>query len=173
MSVTGISTTSLYDFSPQNVQDRTKQFRQEFQQLGEDLQSGNLSAAQADFKMLQQLGPQGNATSGTQNNNPIAQDFKQLATDLQSGNISAAQQDYSKIQQDLQSQAPQMHHHHHHRGGGGASGVGQLLQQLGQALDSGNLSAAQQAYTSLQQDFQQFAQSSNATTGSSNISVNA
>lgn len=172
MSVTGVSTTSFFDFSPQNVQNRTKQFRQEFQQLGKDLQSGNLSAAQADFKTLQQLGPQSNTTSSTQNNNPIAQEFAQLATDLQSGNISAAQQDYSKVQQDFQTQAPQVHHHHEHGGGGGESGAGQLLQQLGQALQSGDL-AAQQVYTSLQQDFQQFTKSSNSQTGSSKISVNA
>jgi hypothetical protein len=34
-----------------------------------------------------------------------------------------------------------------------------LFDQLGQALQSGNLTSAQQAYTTLQQDFQQFSQS--------------
>jgi predicted nuclease of predicted toxin-antitoxin system len=176
MSVSGISSSSLFDYSTQNIQNKMQQFRQEFQQLGQDLQSGNLSAAQADFATLQQFGPQTNSTSSSQSNNPIAQEFNQLSQDLQSGNISAAQQDYATIQQDFQNQAAQGHHHHHHHGGG-ASVISQLLGQLGQALQSGNLSSAQQAYTALQQDFQQFTQSNGPAQAStqsspSSISVN-
>jgi hypothetical protein len=163
MSVSGISSSSLF---------------------GQDLQSGNLSAAQADFATQQQaiptnfVGPtalsQPNSTSSSQSSNPIAQEFSQLSQDLQSGNVSAAQKDYSTIQQDFQSQAGKTHHHHHHHGGGGSgeSAMSQLLSQLGQALQSGNLSAAQQAYSTLQQDFQQFTQTnaSNSTPASSTVS---
>jgi outer membrane protein assembly factor BamD (BamD/ComL family) len=129
-----------------------QQFQQEFQQLGQDLQSGNLSGAQSDFVTLQKDLPQANSTSTSQSNNPIAQAFNQLSQDLQSGNLTAAQQDYSTIQQDFQSQASQMHHHHHHSSGGGQeSQVAQLFGQLGQDLQSGNLSSAQSDFTSLQQ----------------------
>lgn len=160
MSVSGISSSSFVDYSTQNVQNKWQQIQQEFQQLGQDLQSGNLSAAQADFATLQKLDPQANSTSSSQSTNPIAQEFNQLEQDLQSGNTQAAQQDYTKIQQDFQSQAAQTHHHHHHGGGGsGSSGISQLLDQLGQELQSGDLSAAQQSYSTLQQDFQQFSQS--------------
>ncbi len=155
MSVSGISSSSLFDYNTQNVQNKMQQIRQEFQQLGQDLQSGNLSAAQSDFATLQQLQPQTNSTSSTQSSNPIAQEFNQLSTDLKSGNVSAAQQDYATIQQDMQNQAAQGHHHHHHGGGSGASEISQSMEQLGQALQSGNLSTAQQAYSSLLQDFQQ------------------
>jgi len=161
MSVAGISSSSLFAYNTQSIQNRMQQFQQEFQQLGQDLQSGNLSAAQADFATLQQSRPQTNSTSSSQGNNPIAQEFNQLAQDLQSGKISAAQQDYATIQQDFQNQAGQMHHHHHHHhgnGGNGASAISQLMDQLGQALQSGNLSAAQQAYGTVQQDLQQFTQ---------------
>jgi len=193
MSVSGISSSNFFYNSLQSVQDRMKQFRQEFQQLGEDLQSGNLSAAQADFASLQQLGPQAGSTSATQSDNPIAQDFDQLSQDLQAGNISAAQQDYAKVQQDFRSPLPPTfgrsplppiyHHHHRHfrpSASGDASPFGQLFDQLGQALQSGNLSAAQQAYSALLQDFQQLGQSGDLTSGqsssqsnSSGISVNA
>jgi outer membrane protein assembly factor BamD (BamD/ComL family) len=160
MSVSGIFSSSFSNYSPQDVQNNWQQIQQEFQQLGQDLQSGNLSAAQADFATLQRLNPQANSTSSSQSTNPIAQEFNQLEQDLQSGNTSAAQQDYTKIQQDFQSQGAQTHHHHHHHGGGsGSSGISQLLDQLGQELQSGNLSAAQQSYSTLQQDFQQFTQS--------------
>lgn len=159
MSVAGVSSINLFDFNTQSVQNRKQQFQQEFQQLGQDLQSGNLSAAQADFTTLQQSGPQISSTSSSQNTSPIAQDFKQLSQDIQSGDISAAQQDYAKIEQDFQTQAAGKHGHHHHHGRGGVSAIVQLMQELGQDLQTGSLSAAQQAYSTLQQDFQQFAQS--------------
>lgn len=169
MSVSGISSSSFFDCNTQSVQNKTQQFRQEFQQLGQDLQSGNLSAAQADFATIQQSRPQSGSVSSSQGNNPIALAFNQLSQDLQSGDVSSAQQDYAAIQQDFQNLAAQGHHHRHHRhgGGSGSSEVSQLLNNLGQALQSGNLSAAQQAYSTLQQDFQQFAQHNGLRTGAS------
>jgi hypothetical protein len=129
----------------------------QFQQLGQDLTSGNLSGAQSDFNTLQQAFAQtGTAASSSTSSNPAAQAFQQLATDLKSGNLSGSQQDYSKIQQDLNSRSGFSHLHFQRPAGGGGSGGGQstLLQdlnQLGQDLSSstflsGNLSAAQQAY---------------------------
>jgi hypothetical protein len=150
MSVSGISSTSFFNSGTPGVQDRMQQFKQEFQQLGQDLQSGNLSAAQTDFATLEQSAPHASGSSSSANS--IVQEFKQLATDLKSSNTSAAQQDYSTIKQDFQNLAAQ-HHRHHHSGGGSA--VLQAVDQLGQALQAGNLSAAQQAYSALQQDFQQ------------------
>lgn len=182
MSVSGISSSSLFNYSTQDVQSKMKQIQQEFQQLGQDLQSGNLSAAQSDFATLQQLMPQHNSTSSTQSNNPIAQAFNQLSQDLQSGNLSAAQQDYTTIQQDFQNQAAQMHGHHHHHGGGGSgsSAISPLFEQLGQALQSGNLSTAQSVFSSLQQELQQLSQNGEAfstqkssQTSSTSFSVNA
>lgn len=174
MSVSGISNSSFLDYNTQNIQSRMQQFRQEFQQLGEDLQAGNLSAAQTDFAALQQVGPQALSASSTQSNNPLAQAFNQLSQDLKAGNLSAAQQDYATIQQDFQNHG--VHHHHRHGGaGGGESEVTQLLQQLCQDLQSGNLSAAQQAYNTLMQDFPQSSQNSGAASaGQSNgVSVSA
>jgi exonuclease VII large subunit len=147
MSISSIS-NSTYN---SQIQSQFQQFQQEFQQLGKDLTSGNLSSAQADFVTLQQDMPQANSTSTSQSNNPIAQAFQQLSKDLQSGNLSAAQQDYSTIQQDFQSQTSQVHHHHHHSGGSQQSQFTQLFDQLGQDLQSGNLSSARSAFSSLQQ----------------------
>ena len=178
MSVSGISSTSLY--SDQSIQSILQQFQKTFQQLGKDLQSGNLSAAQSDFASLQQLQPQNNSTSSSQSNNPIAQAFSQLSQDLQSGNLSAAQQDYTAIQQALQSQGAQgAQGHHHHGGSGSASEINQLLSQLGTALQSGDLSTAQSTFNTLQQEFQQFAKNNGLQTdtssqsNSSSVSVTA
>jgi len=186
MSVSGILSSSYSNYNNQTIQSERQQFRQDFRQLGRDLQSGGISAAQQDFSALQQLIPQTGLPSA-QGNTPIAQEFNQLSQDLQSGNLSAAQQDYATIQQDFQShaaqwqsQAAQGHHHHHHDGGGsGASAISQLMDQLGQALQSGNLSTAQQTFSTLQQDFQQFVQDNGLQTqastpsSSSSVSVTA
>jgi len=185
MSVAGISSSSWFNFENQNVQNRFQQFQQDFQQLGQDLQSGNLTAAQQDFATLQQLGPQTSFTSSAQSTSPIAQAFNQLSQDLQSGNLSAAQQDYTRIQQDFQNQASgqnqtsEVHHghHHHHGGGGESSEISQLFTELGQALQSGNLSTAQQTYNSLLQDLPQVGQGAGQATqsaqNSGSISVSA
>jgi len=176
MFVSGIS-SSLSSYESQSVQNRI-QFRQDFQQLGEDLQSGNLSAAQSDFATLQQLSSQStSSTTQSISSNPLQQAFQQLAQDLQAGNLSAAQQDYSSIQQDVQNQASQLHgHHHHHRGTVQTNQVSQLFQQLGQALQTGNLSSAQQIFNTLQQSFQ-FTRPTQGTpepvTTSSSVSVSA
>ena len=164
MSLSGISSSNLFNYENQSVQNKVQQFQQEFQQLGQDLQSGNLTAAQTDFTTLQQIGSNSTSTSSTASSNPLAQAFNQLGQDLQSGNMSAAQQDFTTIQQDLQSQASHGHRHHHHGGSGGdqSNPISQLFEQLGQALQSGSLSSAQQIYSAMQQDFAQMGASGQA-----------
>ena len=177
MSVSSILSSNLFNFNSQNVPDRMQQFRKDFLQLGQDLQTGNLTGAQSDFAALQKDGSQ--STSSTQSSNPIAQAFQQLTTDLQSGNLAGAQKDYATLQQDFQNQAAQSerphHHHRMHAGGSGqnSSDLSQLLTQLGSDLQAGNLSSAQQAYASLQQDLQQFAISNGALDGATTGAINA
>src|ERR1700722_10189487 len=84
---------------------------QAFQSLGQDLQSGNLSAAQQDFATIQQSAQQAQASgqahhghhhhhargsdSSSNSSSPgstLQQDFTSLGSDLQSGNLSSAQQ---------------------------------------------------------------------------------
>ena len=85
----------------------------EFQQLGQDLQSGNIAAAQQDFVNLTKsfsTSAQTPTTSSTPTS--MAQEFQKLDQDLQSGNLSAAQTDYTQIQRDMQ-QTHAAHGHHH------------------------------------------------------------
>jgi len=172
MSVAGISTSNLFNDSRRSIE---SEMQQEFAQLGQDLQSGNLSAAQTDFATLTQIGPGAGSSSpstSAASNNPIAQAFAQLSKDLQSGNLSAAQQDFATIQQDMQSNAVHAGGHRHHRGAkdSGENAISGLFSQLGQALQSGDLTTAQQVYSTLQQDFQQMGQSN---TGSVEVRPNA
>ena len=128
MSVAGIS-NSTFDYSAL-VHNNVYKFRQEFKQLGHDLQTGDLSAAQADFATLQQLHSPSPLASPSVGKHPIADGFSRLAQDLESGNISAAQQDFKNIRQAYQNLAA---HRHHPQSGGqaGGNGVAQLLNQVG------------------------------------------
>lgn len=179
MSASSISSSSFLSYNNLTLQNNRQQFQQEFQRLGRDLQSGNISAAQQDFVTLQQTAPQSNSTSSTQTSSPLALAFNQLSQDLQSGNLSAAQQDYNRIQQDFQSQGTpgqSAHgHHHHHGGGGGSSEISQFLDSLGQSSQSGNVPNAQQIYPTIEQGFQELAQTGGASTetNTNGVSVSA
>ena len=167
MSTSSIS-SSLFNA---NILSQLQQFQSQFAQLGQDLSSGSMNAAETDFITLQNDLAQATSTitSTSQSNNPIAQAFNKLSTDLQSGNLSASQSDYATIQKDFQSQSSQMHHHHHHGSGGSQdSQVSSLLNQLGQALQSSNLSGAQADFAALQQLFQGNT-SSSTSSGSASI----
>jgi hypothetical protein len=88
--------SSFLQFNPQSVQTQVQQFQQEFQQLGQDVQSGNLSAAQSDFTSL--TSSQQSTFLQPPSNSPIAQALNQLSQDLQAGNLSGAHADYKTIQ---------------------------------------------------------------------------
>ena len=174
MSVSSILSSNLFSYNGQSVQDRMQQFRKDFQPRGQDLQTGNLSGAQADFAALQKDGPQ---SSSMPSSNPLAQTLQQLSTDLQSGKLTAAQRDYTNLQQDFQNQASPMqrphHHHRNHSGGGQDKGISQVLSQLGQDLQSGDVASAQKAYSTLQQDLEQYAIANGALDGTGSTTVNA
>jgi outer membrane protein assembly factor BamD (BamD/ComL family) len=189
MSVTGIASSILSTLSglqkPQNQQNPFLQIRSEFKQLGQDLQAGNLAQAQSDFSTLSQnLSSvlQNNASTTASNANPVVQAFAKLGQDLQSGNLQAAQQDFATIQQDTSQSAAQVsgHHHHHHQvetssnssSTQQSSSLAQDFSQLANSLQAGNLSAAQSAFSTLQNDIQQIGGTGvPATAGSVNVSV--
>ena len=167
MSVSGILSSS---FLQNQLSGATSSNKKNMQQLGQDLQAGNLSAAQSDFAALEAAFTQSTSssttsTSAASSSDPVAQAFQQLASDLKAGDVTAAQKDFATAQQDLQSQGGSSSHnlHNHHRmktGGADGSSTNQnsLLQdlsQVGQNLTSGNLTGAQQAYATLQQELQQ------------------
>ena len=159
MSVTGIS-VSFFSYDHQSIPRKQpppmiQEFKQEFDQLGEDLQSGNLSAAQADFAALQQLEPKGISDPTIHPNNPLSKLFTQLAHDLQAADLSAAQRDYSFLQKAFQHVAAHKRDHY----GEVATQIRQALQVLGKALQAGDLASAQKAFAVLKKDLQKLAQS--------------
>jgi hypothetical protein len=98
MSIAGIFGSSVLSLLFPGTQTPLHKTKQEFQQLGQDLKSGNLSAAQSDITALQQNVAQRSASASTtvpisasQTGSAISQDFAKLSTDLKSGNLTAAQ----------------------------------------------------------------------------------
>ena len=107
MSITSITSNApaFQTNPPQNT------VRQNFQQLSQSIQSGDLSVAQTAYASLIQNLPQQSAGNG---NNPFQQAIASIGSALQSGDISGAQQTL----QTMQSQMKGMHHHHHHHASG-------------------------------------------------------
>jgi hypothetical protein len=143
--------------SAQNWQAKAQQVKSEFQQLGKDIQAGNLSQAQSDFSTLSK-----NLPGSVQGNSSLPQTFSALGSALKSGNVSTAQQEYATLQQAIQQagQGQQLQHPHHHDMGYSSQSsssssenkVSQLFSSIGASLQAGNLSAAQTAYSTLSQD---------------------
>ena len=160
MSMSGISSASSLGQSLQTWQAKAQKIQSEFQQLGQDLQAGNLSQAKSDFTALSQ-----NTSGSIQNNSSLTQAFSTLGSALQSGNLSAAQKAYSTLQQDVE-QTGAAGGHYHHRSAANAqtpasslgSTLSQLLASLGSSIQSGGSSTAQTAYSTLAQDLQQLTQ---------------
>ncbi len=195
MSITSVASSTLLTQiyatqSTQNNQSPFQQIQTDFQQLGQDLQAGNLTGAQQDFATLQQALPSGQSQSQQNTASPITQAFTALSQALQSGNLQDAQTAFTTLQGDIQQQqgSGQVRHHHHHGGGNNSQSTASAASQqtnavatafgaLSQALQSGNLSGAQTAFATLQQDLtQQFAgdlASYTGSTGSSSAAAGA
>ena len=156
-SIGMLGTAALEALFSRTSHSSVDKFKQTFQQLGQDLQAGNVKQAEADLAVLQpNVFSNQSSTSSTSSTSSgtVSQAFNQMAQDLQTGNLSAAQSDYATLQQNLQQGVPSQRRYHLHGAASHAEGAQtqELLAQLGQALQSGNLSAAQQAYATLQTD---------------------
>ena len=143
MSVSGIFSSG---FSTNQVSSQHQLTNSQFQQLGQDLASGNLSAAQSDFAALAQALKQPATVSASSASNPVAQAFQQLASDLNSGNLAAAKQDYSTVS-NLAHLSTNWRLHHHR-------GIGIRLDPNGNTggdVNQSGSAAAQQGDAALQQ----------------------
>lgn len=127
------------------LQNQYLQVRNQFKQLGQDLQAGNLSKSQSDFVTLSQA-----AASQLGGSSPIAQALNNIGKALGSGDLASAQQAFSLVAEVGASAVP----HRSHVPPMGSK-LTQSLDQLGQALQSGNLSAAQQAFAAVRKVWQQ------------------
>src|SRR5664280_1317416 len=111
MSVSSVGLDQSQSVGSSSVRSSIHQARQDFDQLYQALQSGNLSAAQQAYSSFQQIQaglatpsttPATGATANTATN-PVAADWLALGQTLQSGSFSSAQDALSKLGQDAQA----------------------------------------------------------------------
>jgi hypothetical protein len=99
MSISAISSTgNTYQTSTNNSMD---QMKQNFEDLGTALKSGNLNDAKKAIAKIQK----GASSQGSDSNNPMNADIESLKKALDSGDLKSAQDTYAKIQEKV-SQGP-------------------------------------------------------------------
>ena len=145
MSIAAIGSTAYSQVS--NIQRNYQQVRSEFQRLGQDLQTGNLTRAQTDFVTLSQ-----SVAVQFGSNSPVAKTLNAIGQALGSGRLAAAQQAFGSLPVALVGACAERHHA---QVGAMPSKFQAALGQLGQALQTGNLSAAHQAFSAVQEIWQQ------------------
>jgi DNA-binding FadR family transcriptional regulator len=167
MSISGISSgPAVYQkYAPSPFQ----KVRKDFAALKTSLTSGDLKGAQVAFKTLtQDLQAMGQAQNSQQTggSSPLDNDLVAISTALQKGDLQGAQNAFATLTQDMQQmwqtqggqQTQKVHHHHHHHGGSAqntqntTSNPFSDLAAISSALQSGDVSGAQKAFTTLQQD---------------------
>lgn len=160
MSISGISSFSAASsdvMATQNRQPPSQVFMQQLQTLFDDIQSGDLSAAQQDYSQIESSASTSSSStaSSSDQNDPMSQLLSQVGSALQSGDITSAQSAVTEFQKNAPPPPPS--------GGAGGmpSGGGQSLtadQQsfrddflnLLDAIQTGDQSGAQSALSSLQ-----------------------
>ncbi|MGD0235717.1 MAG: hypothetical protein ABSC55_14425 [Syntrophorhabdales bacterium] len=174
MSISGISSsTNIY----QDPLSQIQLVSEDFSGLTTSLASGNLTAAQTAFTtLMQDLGNSGQQTGAT---SQVSTDLTALGTALNAnsgaGDLAAAQSAFATLRRDLQAGGLHHHHHHHHSGSAQnttATSSTDDLTALGDALNSGDLTAAQKAFATLIQDIgNNGAQNTTATSSTSTQSA--
>jgi hypothetical protein len=139
---------------PSCVLNQVQQFQQVFQQFGQDLQSGRISAAQSDLVTLQKEVPQFNCPQTVQCDSQFAQASNQLALSANRGSDTTGRDQDSTPQQGYSGQVSAGQRIDRALGGGQSNPVSLWPVELVQPLQAGNPSHAQLNYASLQQIFQ-------------------
>jgi hypothetical protein len=161
MATAAVSSPSIF----QELQSFYQSRQVDLKQLGSDLQSGNLSAAQQDYSTLVTLGQGGPfANSEPFSKSGRAQAFETIGQDLQSGDLAGAQAAFTTLTSSQSSSATSSQTPAASTPtattAASASSIYQQLQayqqqrqadvtQLGQDLQSGNLTAAQTDFNTL------------------------
>jgi hypothetical protein len=153
MSISSISSSSSA------YQSRFQELKKDFSTLQESLSSGDLTTAQNAFTTLMQDLQAGQQTGAS---GQASADLAAVGTALQSGDLTTAQNAFTTLTKDLQNlqqtqtgQQVYKGHHHHHHGGGSKTADTTLnndLAAVGTALQSGDLTTAQNAFATLMQD---------------------
>jgi hypothetical protein len=173
MSIGGISSSS---YTSQTSSSDTNSGNDPIAQLLKAIRSGNLTAAKAAYANVLDHAPGGSASSSSSSSssssgnsssgNPLQQLLSQLGTALQSGDITTAQ----SLVKSFEANKPSGSAPPPPPPDGGSSGdqaLGSAVGSLFSSVQSGDLSSAQSAYSSLESLLDGDGSSSSASTSSS------
>jgi hypothetical protein len=136
---------------------------QDYSQLANDIQNADLTDAQTAYSNLQQLVQAYQGPSAS--NSTIQNDFTPLGQDIQGGNVSVTQSAFTQLQSDLQAAGQPPASQAQTQTLTPAQQVQQDYAQLASALQNGNLTGAQSAFSALEQALQ--TQTGSSTAGAS------
>lgn len=146
MEISGAS--SAYGTSQTDWLARRKERKQDFSDLAEALNSGDLSAAKTAYSALRQVeAPPPPPSGGKGKDDAIGADAAALGQALQTNDVTDAQSALAKLQQDMQALQAQ----ESDGSETGASDRDKEFQTLVAAINSGDLASAQTAFAALQQ----------------------
>lgn len=95
MATAAVSSSSLY----QQLQSYFQQRSSDLQQLGQALESGDLTSAQQEYQAIQSLGQSGPFANGDPfRMSQREQDFEAIGQALQSGDLTAAQEAFAQLE---------------------------------------------------------------------------
>ena len=155
MSVSGIAAISISQvlLYPSSTHSNFQSFRKEFQRTGQDLSSGNLSQAQ----LCLSRGSCPSRCFHQHANNSAGRAANPTLSGYAIGESLCCARDYATVQKDFHQTSLSGYHLRHRLASlrdSSQNPINQLFALLGHALQSGNLSSAQTAYATLQQNFQ-------------------
>jgi hypothetical protein len=105
-TVANASATSTTDSIYEQLQEYRQERQSDLNQLGQDLQAGNLTAAQQDYATLVALGQSGPNKNGQPfENSTRAQDFSAIGQALQNGDLAGAQGAFANLESTFGKQA--------------------------------------------------------------------
>jgi hypothetical protein len=139
-STSGTSGTSGTESIYQQLRDFRSVRKNDLQQLGQALSSGDLATAEQDYQNLVALGQQGPfASGGVFQRSDRAQDFQAIGQALQSGSATSAQQAYAALESTFGQNSsspipgggPPIHIGTGSTGSSGATGISEIVINIG------------------------------------------
>jgi hypothetical protein len=92
-----MSTAAVSTLQPSTYTSYLQQRQSDLQQLGQDLQAGDLTDAQTEYNTIQSLGQNGPFNGDAFSLSDRQQDFNALGQEIQSGNLTGAQQAFAQL----------------------------------------------------------------------------
>jgi hypothetical protein len=101
-----MSTAAVSTLQPSTYTSYLQQRQSDLQQLGQDLQAGDLTDAQTEYNTIQSLGQNGPFNGDAFSLSYRQEDFNTVGQEIQSGNLNGAQEAFAQLANTFRHQQP-------------------------------------------------------------------